>query len=330
MRRKRNQPYKITTAGTWGRRIASTFLLIIVIIIVWLILSVMSGALPSPIELVSGVLEDTTDQTEQEEVTVPDTTQDDVETQQSNDTAKDATDTLNAYYDAITSNNTSRLHEIGADATASAIERGWLQRIDYQVTSTSQASADSFPSSVGTYAGNTLYSISDFYQDSENAIHSSVTGDTPREGWVYYDTMTNGWVIVDPTIPTATQTPKSSTVRLTSADRSTTVSITTQGALSNPWWSCLDESVEVTTSGTVTMTKRQFDGGVTMTVPSNLTGTQGSQSGTIRIVRGNTSSFGTEKIGQEPLILDGDMAGITVTSGTQDVTPSLTIGTDGE
>lgn len=337
-RRRRDHPYMITTARTWRRRVLTALAILIVACGAWITASVMSGTIPSPIAVVRDAISERQDGTQD----VQDSGTSDAETPSegangndtattstaSAETAQNACDTLNGYYEGLASQDASKLHAVGADVAASAVERGWLSMMHYTVGDIGTATADRLPDPAGTYAGSSLYRISDFYPSSgDRAITSDITGMTGLVGWIWYDQASNSWVIIDPTIPTTIYTPKATSTKMASSDGTTSVTVITDGALANPWWAWMQEAVTIATSSTVTVSKRQLDSGVTVTTTSGLVGTGvRNGTGTVTIVRGSTASFGTDKIGQTALQLTGDIAGVTIQTGGQDITPDIAVG----
>lgn len=332
-RRRKDSPYKIVTAGTWARRVLCTVGCAVGVAGVWVLLSVMTGVLPSPWDAISGACDNATsngqvgdgdDAVAGDEATSP------ASTGERKDTVEGATDTIASYYSALATNDASKLHEIGAIDAAKAIEQGWLARINYRVHDVGGPDAAALPRPVGEYAGNALYAISDFYSNGGNAaVSSDVTGDTGHVGWVYFDTMTGTWAIVDPTIPTSIQTPSTTSVSLSSTDGTSSVRLTSIGSLSNPWWAMASVSVMVKTSSSVSVTKAEFDDGVTVSYPDGLVGTiEGERMGDVTMVRGVTGGFPVDRIGQEPLVLTGDMCPCVLQTAEQNITPTFTFGSE--
>lgn len=337
-KRRRNRPYMLTTPHTWRRRILTTIAIVLVIGGAWLTASVMSGAIPSPIAVIRDAIggngtaaQDTaTDATSDAETPAADANEatTTATSTASMETPQNACNALNGYYEGLAAQDATKLHAVGADTAASAVERGWLSRMHYTVGNIGTATADRLPDSAGTYAGSTLYRIADFYPAAgDDAITSDITGKTGLVGWIWYDQTDNAWEIIDPTIPTAVYMPKATSTKMRNTDGNATVTINTDGALANPWWAWMQESVTIATGTTVTVSKRQLDTGVTITTTPGLIGSSiGSGTGTVTIVRGSTTSFGTEKIGQSALKLTGDIAGVTIQAGGQDITPDIAVG----
>lgn len=330
-RRRKNSPYKITTAGTWARRALSTIGCFIGIAGVWILLSVITGVIPSPWDAVSNANSNVTVQEQDDDsnnVAKDNEDTDSTPTGERKDTVESATDMIASYYSALATNDASKLHDIGASDAATAIEQGWLSRINYRVNDTNRPDVTALPQSVCEYAGNALYAISDFYaNDGDAVISSDVTGNTGHAGWIYFDTMTETWMIVDPTIPTSIQTPSTTSVSLSSTDGTSSVRLTSVGSLSNPWWARASVSVTVKTSSSVSVTKAKFDGGVTTTYPDGLIGTiNGEYAGDVTIVRGVVGGFSTDRIGQESLVLTGDMCPCVLQTAEQNITPTFTFG----
>lgn len=277
------------------------------------------------------------------------------------DTVEEANKVVAAYYGYLANSDSDGLRNIGNDAAANAVQNKWTVGIDYRVDNSVQPDAKSMPEPIGKYAGCKLYNISDFFSNPpSNSVHSTVTGDTGYQGWVYYDPLDTKWVIVDPTIPTSVQVPESGHVAKSSEDRKATVEITGPGAYSNPWWSYTMVSVDVTSSSadaSVSIKQRTLDSGITVSIPDTLTaglspvGAQNTQngaddsnggdteteqsqstavakaSGICIIYRGSTSEFAPDRIGQQALRIDGDITPITVSCGDEDITPIFAIGT---
>lgn len=332
-RRRKNSPYKIVTAGTWTRRALSTIGCIAGVAGVWVLLSVMTGIIPSPWDAISNVDNNVASQeqaSDNDNVANDNVTADSTSTVERKDTVENATNMIASYYSALATNDATKLHEIGASDAATAIEQGWLARINYRVNDTGRPGATALPQSVGEYAGNALYAIADFYaNDGDAVVSSDVTGDMGHAGWIYFDSMTETWAIVDPTIPTSIQTPSTTSVSLSSTDGISSVRLTSVGSLSNPWWARASVSVTVKTSSAVSVTKAKFDGGITATYPGGLIGTvNGEYTGDVTIVRGVTSGFSTDRIGQESLVLTGDMSPCILQTAEQNITPTFTFGNE--
>lgn len=279
------------------------------------------------------------------------------------DTVEEANKVIAAYYGYLANSDADGLRNIGNDAAANAVQNKWTIGIDYRVDNSVQPDAQAMPQPIGKYAGCKLYNISDFFLNPpSNSVHSTVTGDTGYQGWVYYDPLDTKWVIVDPTIPTSVQVPESGHVAKSSEDRKATVEISGPGAYSNPWWSYTMVSVDVTSSSadaSISVKQRTLDSGITASIPDTLTaglsqvaaqntqqgaddadsgedGTASEQSqssavaktsGICIIYRGSTSGFAPDRIGQQPLRIDGDITPITVSCGDEDITPIFAIGT---
>lgn len=277
------------------------------------------------------------------------------------DTVEEANKVIAAYYGYLANSDSDGLRSIGNDAAANAVQNKWTVGINYRVDNSVQPDAKDMPQPIGKYAGCKLYNISDFFSNPpSNSVHSTVTGDTGYQGWVYYDPLDTKWVIVDPTIPTSVQVPESGHVAKSSEDRKATVEITGPGAYSNPWWSYTMVSVDVTSSSadaSVSIKQRTLDSGITVSIPDTLTaglspvGAQNTQngaddsnggdteteqsqstavakaSGICIIYRGSTSEFAPDRIGQQALRIDGDITPITVSCGDEDITPIFAIGT---
>lgn len=330
-RRKKNKPYKLTTVHTWRRRIVSLIVMLLVIAGIWITASVMSGAIPSPLSLLhqndtsSNASTDTMSLLDTANTATDNTAAATNTAAESQDTAQQADEIINAYYKGLAANDSASLHAIGADDAASAIERGWLTRIHYTVNNVSTADADALPSSSDTYAGSTLYPVSAFMPASQATITSDITGTTPLSAWIWFNQESNTWQIVDPTIPTAIYMPKSTTTTMKNSDGTAQATVTTQGALANPWWAYMTEDISINTSSTVKLTKNKFDNGITANIPASLNGTTSSTSGTITIYRGNLSSFSPSKIGQSALKMTGNMTAISIETSTQDITPDMEI-----
>lgn len=293
--------------------------------------------------------------------TVSDTADDKEIEKSAPDTVEEANKVIAAYYGYLANSDSDGLRNIGNDAAANAVQNKWTVGIDYRVDNSVQPDAKTMPEPIGKYAGCKLYNISDFFSNPpSNSVHSTVTGDTGYQGWVYYDPLDTKWVIVDPTIPTSVQVPESGHVAKSSEDRKATVEITGPGAYSNPWWSYTMVSVDVTSSSadaSVSVKQRTLDSGITVSIPDTLTaglspvGAQNTQNGTddsnggdteteqsqstavakasgiCIIYRGSTSEFAPDRIGQQALRIDGDITPITVSCGDEDITPIFAIGT---
>lgn len=312
---------------------------IAVVVVSWVVMSVMTGAMPSPIEMVNDwrrsqgssgapaqVESVDSGSTQQAPVTIDDQSQ---TATSGNDTVDGVRDVLTMYYSALAANDSNKLRGIGASDAASAIDQGWLAGVGYRMNSIDTPSATSMPAPVGTYAGSPLYAIADFYASNPtDAIHTDATGDTPRVGWVWYDDVNGNWAIVDPTIPTAIQTPSSTTVTMASDDRTANVSVMSKGAYANAWWAWLSEAITISTTAPVTMSKVSFDKGVTVMLPNELNGTinGGIASGSAIVTRGSLSEFDLSRIGQNPYSLSGDMMACRIQTTSQDITPQLRIG----
>ena len=279
------------------------------------------------------------------------------------DTVEEANKVIAAYYGYLANSDADGLRNIGNDAAANAVQNKWTVGIDYRVDNSVQPDAQAIPQPIGKYAGCKLYNISDFFLNPPaNSVHSTVTGDTGYQGWVYYDPLDTKWVIVDPTIPTSVQVPESGHVARSSEDRKATVEISGPGAYSNPWWSYTMVSVDVTSSSadaSISVKQRTLDSGITVSIPDtrnaglspiaaqdaqqaagdanqNGDGASSEQSqssavakasGICIIYRGSTSGFSPDRIGQQPLRIDGDITPITVSCGDEDITPIFAIGT---
>lgn len=326
----------LTTPRTWRNRIVTAVAIAIVAVGAWVTASVMSGAIPSPVAVIRDAMaarDDTAQEGAQDAVTgaesaseVPSGDDAGTAATASLETAQNACEVLDGYYDGLAAQDATRLHAVSAEAAASAAERGWLSRMHYAVGNIGRATADRLPAAAGTYAGSSLYRIADFYPGAgSDAITSDITGTTGLVGWIWFDQTDNSWEIIDPTIPTATYMPKATSTTMRSTDGGSSVTITTDGALANPWWAQMTETVSITTSSSVTVSKRQLDSGATVTTSAGLTGTMRGGTGTVTITRGSTTGFGTDRIGQDALMLTGDMAGVTVTAGGQDITPDIAV-----
>lgn len=280
------------------------------------------------------------------------------------DSVEEADKFIASYYGYLANSDADGLRNIGNDAAANAVQNKWTVGIDYKVDNSAQPDAKSMPTPIGKYAGCKLYNVSDFFSNPPvNSVHSTITGDTGYQGWVYYDQLETKWVMVDPTIPTSVQVPESGHVAKSSEDRKATVEMTGPGAYSNPWWAYTMLSVDVTSSSTdasVSVKQKTLDSGITISVPDTLTaglspitaqdnGQQNAQqnaqgdenasdtqststaaakaSGICIIYRGSTSNFTPERIGQQALRIDGDITPVTVSCGDEDITPIFAIGT---
>lgn len=278
------------------------------------------------------------------------------------DSVSEADKFIAAYYGYLANSDADGLRNLGNDAAANAIQNKWTIGIDYKVDNSVQPDAKDMPSPIGKYAGCKLYNISDFFSTPPaNSVHSTITGDTGYQGWIYYDQLETRWVIVDPTIPTSVQVPESGHVAKSSEDKKATVEMTGPGAYSNPWWAYTMVSVDVTSSSadaTITIQQKSLDNGITVSVPDTLTAglspivasnaqqgeqqnTQQSQdtadmsqssavakaSGICIVYRGTTSGFTPDRIGQQALRIDCDITPVTISCGDEDITPIFAIGT---
>lgn len=278
------------------------------------------------------------------------------------DSVEEADKFIAAYYGYLANSDADGLRNIGNDAAANAVQNKWTVGIDYKVDNSVQPDAKNMPNPIGKYAGCKLYNVSDFFSNPPvNSVHSTITGDTGYQGWVYYDQLETKWVMVDPTIPTSVQVPESGHVAKSSEDKKATVDITGPGAYSNPWWAYTMVSVDVTSSSSdasISVQQKSLDDGITISVPDSLTAglspvdnsqqnnqqdaanansntddTQssssvvGKASGICIVYRGDTSNFTPDRIGQQALRIDGDITPITVSCGDEDITPIFAIGT---
>lgn len=291
-----------------------------------------------------------------------------LEIEHSNFTVESAKSAIDGYYSALRDGDATKLRELSATDAANALERNWLAAIGYELGSFSP-NVDAMPEPVGVYAGKELYSIESFFKTPPvDAIKSNVFGQTTPSGWMYYETKDAVWKIIDPTIPTATEAPEAQTVDRKSEDSRVTVSIQSPGAFSNPWWCYTQLSIEMSSTATdygVSVTQRQFDGGLTASVPTSLLsglakassssatnvidggmiaadsgeikdGVQTDSSGAVispvsakgvcSLYRGEIKDFSLSKIGQRPLSIDGDIMPFTVETSQEDVTPIFAIG----
>ena len=187
-----------------------------------------------------------------------------------------ATEAIGNYYTALANNNAGYLHEQGWDAAANAIELGWLPALEYKIdiTRLMPTKTDFLPNSVGTYAGCSLYAISDFYLEvPQGTISSIITGLTGPVGWIYYDPIKAHWQVVDPTIPTALYAPEATDVGRKSSDEQITTIMTSSGAFANPWWAYMALTVDITAPNMntpVAIAQKQLDAGVTSQIPQSL------------------------------------------------------------
>lgn len=326
--RKKNSPYKITTIGTWTRRIIHAIGIVVGVSTIWILLSIITGVLPSPWDYISHINNIMVQEKNKNNNTNKNISNSLTSKEKNKNTVKNANKMISSYYSALAANDTSKLHEIGAGDAATAIEQGWLAKINYCVNKNNQPEAAELPKSVGEYAGNDLYSISDFYSnDSNDAVSSDATGNTGHVGWIYFDSMTETWTVVDPTIPTSIQTPSTTSVSLTSSDNTSSVRLTSIGSLSNAWWAKANINITIKTSSQITSTKTKFDGGITVTYPKNLIGTiSGEQTGNVSISRGITDKFSIDRIGQDSLVLNGDMSPCILQTEGQNITPIFVFG----
>lgn len=273
----------------------------------------------------------------------------DIQQEESRYTVDQANAAISDYYRLLSAKDASGLAQAGFAQASAAASLGWLDRMSYRVDADVQPDASAFPASVSMYAGNYVYKISDFFSSApDKKVHSNITGDTGYEGWIYYNRQTNRWVVVDPTIPTATSAPESNAVTRTSSDGKVTTKMTSDGALSNPWWSVADIRVEISSSSTeyaVSVAQRYIDDGVSVQVPGELTAgvsqvggagvsdangqeasTQSKAEGTCRVVRGVTSGFGLERIGAQAQAMDGNIAPVDIQTPNENITPLYAMG----
>ena len=183
--------------------------------------------------------------------------------------------TINAYYNLLAQQDADGLKNYGFDDASAAMTMKWLTAINYEVdASLVDADVDTMPEPVGVYAGNNLYKISDFMTSNPTGvIKSSITGTTGCEGWTYYDADKMTWVIIDPTIPTATQAAEAGNVSSSTEDNFVNVNLQCSGAYSNPWWSFAMMSVDISSSdvnNTVNVEMNTLDNGMTTIVPDSL------------------------------------------------------------
>lgn len=317
--RKPNEPFKVSTKSLALRRTWYAFLTVAVI----------AGG-GGYYAWSNGMLNPPADQPSNQQVNV---NADDGSASDSSMTIDGAKQAVFAYYDALSKGDTSTLRTSGFNTAANAIDQGWLSAIGYSVSQVVQPDVSQMPESVGTYAGNTVYAMSSFYTRApESAVHSNVTGDTGYVGWMYYDTMTNAWVVVDPTIPTATQAAEDDRVTRRSSDGQVTVSVQSRGAVANPWWSQMSAQLSVESAQGVDAktSDRTLDNGITVSVTDtirNQTVNGSKAEGEFTLTRGVTSDFSSDRIGQPAQSIEGNIMPITVQTDGEDVTPVFTIGT---
>lgn len=316
--RKPNEPFKVSTRSLVLRRVWYAFLAI----------AVMAGG-GGYYAWSNGMFAPPVDQPRQQ----VNANSDDGSAANSSMTVDGAKQTVFSYYDALAKGDTATLRASGFSTAANAIDQGWLSAIGYSVSQVVQPDVSQMPESVGTYAGNTVYSMASFYDRTpDNAIHSNVTGDTGYLGWMYYDTMTNAWVVVDPTIPTATQAAEDDRVTRRSSDGQVTVSIQSRGAVANPWWSQMSAQLSVESAQGVNArtSDRALDDGITVSISDtirNQTVNGGKAEGEFTLTRGVTSGFSPDRIGQPAQSIEGNVMPITIQTDSEDVTPVFTIGT---
>ena len=210
-------------------------------------------------------------------------------------TVEKAKETLVAYYNGLAASDSDMLRSIGADATAAAVDNGWIEAMGYAVdtSKTSAPVATEMPADIGKWAGNNIYNIYDFYDPNaiQAAIRNNITGLTDVKGWIYFDTALGRWAIVDPTIPTATNAAEIPKLEKFSQDRLIDIRMSSVGALSNSWWSYAQLNYEISNSNTttpVTITQREFDEGMTVLVSPKLL--EGLQPATEKKVEGTNAN----------------------------------------
>jgi hypothetical protein len=210
-------------------------------------------------------------------------------------TVEKAKETLVAYYNGLAASDSDMLRSIGADATAAAVDNGWIEAMGYAVdtSKTSAPVATEMPADIGKWAGNNVYNIYDFYDPNaiQAAIRNNITGLTDVKGWIYFDTAQGRWAIVDPTIPTATNAAEIPKLEKFSQDRLIDIKMSSVGALSNSWWSYAQLNYEITNSNTttpVTIAQREFDEGMTVLVSPKLL--EGLQPATEKKVEGTNAN----------------------------------------
>ena len=244
----------------------------------------------------------------------------------------EANATINSYYELMSAPNSENLREAGYSEAAAAHEAGWLDRIGYSILAQPHASADAMPKGVGRYAGNVLYRIADFIGEPDSkCISTDLTGDTVAEGWIYHDSDMDRWVIIDPLIPTSWQPSANETVIRSSDDNQVTVTVSSAGSLSNPWWAYMEEHVEINNRAdwySVTSSPREFDQGIAVNADQSLdrTFSNGIESYSISILRGQSGNFTATRIGQQAQSLGGDMMALRVQTSDEDITPVFTVG----
>ena len=261
--RKKNRPVSIAT----GRQIRSIILTIIFVIVVGLAIAAYcafglhmldrhdadaSANQESPVSVSDGNVQ---------------------ESQLNVETAKSK---IKSYYSLLSQKKDEQLRNEGFETAANAMALGWFDAIGYSVDAgTINPDVDEMPKPVGSYAGNDVYAISDFFTKSpgDKLVHSRITGDTGVVGWIYYDQMANKWFVIDPTIPSKIQAAASTQISRSSADGNVAVNVSTPGVFSNPWWSFSMVAVDVTSNSTeydVSISQREMDDGVTIEAPESL------------------------------------------------------------
>lgn len=262
------------------------------------------------------------------------------ESSDSMNTPEEARNVISSYYRAIADKDVAALKNMGAQGTAVALSKGWLDAIGYQMDISKLASPDvqAFPVSQGLYAGCTFYKISDFYSaGTQDAIESRVYGKRSAEGWVYYDPVNVKWVVVDPTVPTAFAAPQAENVERTSENKQASVRMSCVGVYSNPWWAWATCDIQLSDNSMdspILVAKAVRDSGFSVNIPDSLMAGAAPATpaggtvvkGTCTMWRGDVGSFTSEKIGAKPLEVDGDISPIVASFGTEDISPIFTVG----
>lgn len=193
--------------------------------------------------------------------------QEEVETLNSPTKAKEA---IVAYYQALADKNVKALRDMGANVAANAMNRGWLNNLDYRIDfeKVKHPDIDAFPQSQGLYAGCTLYKISDFYRNEPtDVIWTNATTMLGAVGWIYYDPINVKWVIADPSIPTGYASPTAENVKRVSANNEAEVELSCPGVYSNGWWAWAEFQVCVTNRSANTpirISTLKYDNGFTI------------------------------------------------------------------
>lgn len=264
-------------------------------------------------------------------------------------TIEDARDAVTTYYSMLAAQDFAGLRSRGFDSAAAVIELGWTSQMGLEIHPESLvADVDALPAPVGTWAGNDLYAIGDFFKAAPAAdtVKSNITGATGPVGWAYHDALDGRWHIIDPTLPAGTQAPAASAQSRQSVDGLVDAETSSPGVFRNQWWAMTIMTVQVTSRATtygVRVEPRAFDESVSVTVPDSLlAGIPGSEipavppvnedgtpavaqktiSGVCKVWRGDLSSFPAERIGQSLMRIDGhDLSPVSIIANEEDVAP---------